>query len=137
MPPRPTRIDSAIGLISDRNGIDWLVAEARPTEHGFSIYLGWPQEEEGQRGVTIILTNDLAEYLCATRARDVRLPIGRTVMIRLRKVLGQDWWRDRDAWWAARADDLATLTLEQFAARHGGSPAAAWLRRKAMVVDAP
>ena len=128
---RPTRLDSAIGEVSDYRGIAWLIAERRATEHGFDLCLGWPVDADGQRGVAIIITQDLADYICATRQRDVALPIGRSTIKRLRRELGLSWLRDRAAWWAERADDLANLTLEQFAQRHGVSGAAACLQRKA------
>lgn len=84
----------------------------------------------GGRGVAVILTVELAHYLHTARPRDVSLPIGGTTVKRLRSELGLKWsW---DEWWAARASDLQTMTLEAFCARHGCSIGAASQRRAAL-----
>lgn len=64
------------------------------------------------------------------RPRDVRLPISRTTIKRLRSALDLSF--DWDAWWAARADDLASMTLADFAERHHCSEGAASQRRAAL-----
>lgn len=119
-----------IGTATDHAGQVWDVRERRPTTHGFDVLIGWPQGEprgRGGRGVAVILTADLARYLTSTRQRDIDLPIGRTAAQRLRTVLGVSWsW---DAWWADRADDLRSMTLEAFCGRHGCSIGAASQRR--------
>lgn len=126
--PRPTRESQAIDHIEDVFGRAWLVRDHRPTGHGFDIATGWP-DEPGRQGATVIVTPALAEYLTATeRLRDVDLPIGQSTIKRLRASL--DLRFDSDAWWAERAADLTSLTLEQFCARHRCSMGAASQRRR-------
>ena len=127
---RPTRRDRRLGEVDDVFNEPWIVAEYRPTEHGFDLALGWPAGGERQ-GAAVILTAALAEYLTdVERPRDVRLPIGRSSITRLRSALELrfDW----DVWWAARSADLETMTLEAFARRHGCSTGAASQRRAAL-----
>jgi len=122
-----------IGLAVDVNGQAWDVREYRPTSHGFSIVIGWPQGESrgrGGRGVAVAPTQALAEYLAFTRLKDIELPIGGTAIKRLRRELGIHW--DWDVWWRSRCDDLLDLTLEEFCARYGCSIGAASQRRTAL-----
>jgi len=127
-----------IAQATDYAGNGWDVRERRPTAHGFDVLIGWPHGEargRGGRGVAVILTAELARYLSATRQRDIDLPIGLTASKRLRGALGVSWsWDD---WWAARQEDLLSMTLEAFCQRHGCSMGAASQRRAAMrsVID--
>lgn len=122
-----------IGTATDWLGGGWDVRERRPTPHGWDILLGWPQDAprgRGTRGVAVVLTAELAEYLSATRQRDIDLPIGMTAAKRLRREIGVTWsW---DAWWAERREDLLSMTLEAFCAKHGCSVGAASQRRAAL-----
>jgi len=119
-----------VGHATDWIGVAWDVRERRETAHGFELMIGWPADEprgQGGRGVAVILTVELAQYLLQTRLRDVDLPIGRTPIKRLRRELEIRWsWDD---WWSARAADLMDMTLEQFCSRHGCSIGAASQRR--------
>lgn len=129
--PRPTRESLAIDHIADIYGERWLVAEYRPTAHGWPLALGWPAGMTGRQARPgVIVTLPLAEYLMATRLRDVVLPIGMTAIKRLRADLDLRWsWDD---WWQARAADLRAMTLEAFCARHGCSIGAASQRRRSL-----
>lgn len=122
-----------IGCATDWQGVAWDVRERRPTRHGFDVLIGWPAGEprgRAGRGVATILTVELAHYLGQTRLRDIDLPIGLTAARRLRRVIGLAWsW---DEWWAKRREDLLSLTLEAFCARHGCSMGAASQRRAAI-----
>lgn len=127
---RPTRESVAIDQIDDINDAPWLVREYRPTEHGFSLALGWPVDLAGPANPRIIITAALAEYLQSVeRPRDITLPIGRSTIKRLRAELELrfDW----DAWWARRAEDLHSMTLSAFCRRHHCSMGAASQRRAA------
>lgn len=119
-----------IGQATDHIGEPWDVREKRPTVHGFDIMIGWPQGElrgQGGRGVAVILSAELANYLINTRQRDIDLPIGLTAAKRLRRELGVEWsW---DTWWADRQTDLHSMTLEAFCQKHGCSMGAASQRR--------
>jgi len=119
-----------IGRATDYAGVEWDVREGRPTKHGFDVLIGWPRGEargKGGRGVATIITAELAQYLQATRLRDTDLPIGMSTVKRMRAEIGVSWsWDD---WWAVRADDLSTMTLEAFCDKHGCSMGAASQRR--------
>lgn len=128
---RPTRDDLAVTAITDLWGEAWLVAEYRETAHDFPIALGWPLLTDGPGNPRVIMTAELAEYLTATeRLRDVDLPVGRTTIKRLRSELELSF--DWDRWWSARSDDLHSMTLEAFCARHRCSMGAASQRRRTM-----
>ncbi len=134
MARRATIIDA----ITDTFGDEWDVREYRPAVHGFDVAIGWPSDQlrgAGQAGgPRVILTEDLVLYLASMRdtpAR-IRLPIGRTAIKRLRRILGHHWRIDRASWWEQRTDDLSDLTLEQFAAKHHVSVAAALNARHAL-----
>lgn len=126
------RTAEIIGQATDHEGKPWDVREKRATSHGFDIMIGWPQGEQrgkGGRGVAVILTAELANYISNTRQRDIDLPICLTAAKRLRRELGVSWsW---DNWWAARQADLHSMTLEAFCLRHGCSIGAASQRRSA------
>lgn len=119
-----------IGHATDYAGVEWDVRERRVTTHGFDVLIGWPSGEargRGGRGVATIITAELAQYLQATRARDVALPIGRSTVGRMRAEIGIRWsWNE---WWTVRFDDLRTMTLEAFCDKHGCSMGAASQRR--------
>lgn len=125
---RQSRADRTIDRVEDVFGQRWLVAEYRPTAHDFAVAIGWP-DEPGPRGKTIVLTAALAEYLQSTeRRRDVSLPVGTTALKRLRAALDLRFdWR---TWWGEREQDLATMTLAEFCARHHCSMGAASQRRQ-------
>lgn len=121
--------------VLDVFGDHWSVSEIRPTAHGWPVYLGRPLLPGGGRprqGNTVVLTGSLAGYL--ERHRDhpgqVDLPISRSVVNRLRRVLGLNWYDDRRAWWEAHSLDLLTMTLAEFARRHGLTEGAVSLAHK-------
>lgn len=71
----------------------------------------------------VIVTPALLRHLERHRQRPaaLALPIGHTAITRLRRLLGHHRQMDAAAWWDERADDLADLTIEAFAAAHGRS----------------
>ena len=119
-----------IGHATDWQGMAWDVRDSRLTEHGFDVLIGWPygaQRGRGGRGVAVIISVELAQYLTQTRLRDIDLPISRSAIKRMRSDIGVKWsWDD---WWAARAADLQSMTLEVFCSLHGCSMGAASQRR--------
>jgi hypothetical protein len=129
---------TVVDCIIDAFGDEWDVREHRPTPHGFDLALGWPTDQlrgpGGAGGPRAILTEDLVIYLAQHRdsPRDIRLPVGRTTLKRLRRILGHHWQIDRAAWWEARTDDLSDLTIEQFCARHEVSAGAVVNARHAL-----
>ena len=89
---RPTRDDIAIDQLTDMAGMDWLVAEYRPTAHGFDLALGWPVDMAGPGNPRAIMTEALMDYLVATaRPRDIDLPVSRSTINRLRRDIGLRW----------------------------------------------
>lgn len=119
-----------IGTATDYKGGTWDVRERRQTAHDFDIFIGWPRNESrgrGGRGVAIIITVELAKHLSQIRQRDINLPIGLTAVKHIRREIGASWSWDR--WWADLSNDLLTMTLEAFCAKHGCSIGAASQRR--------
>jgi len=121
-------IDQEYDVFGDR----WDVREYRDTRYGFPVALGWPHgQPRGAGGIgapRVILTRPLARFLEEHRQKPGKLrdlPFSRTTLKRLRKLLGHHWYRDRAQWWEERIEDLSTLTLEEFARKHGVSPGAA------------
>lgn len=118
------RKSTAIGSAIDIWGSKWDVREDRKTAYGWPVRIGWPAGEPrgkaGAGGPRIIVTDELAAHLESVRAAPGGhgLPIGMTALKRLRRLLGHHRQIDRAEWWADRADDLADLTIEAFAARH-------------------
>ncbi len=127
-----------LATAEDVDGALWDIREARPTPHGFDVQMGWPHGDirgrGGSGGPRVVLTAPLAAYLEVMRERPVRiaLPIGRGAVKRLRRLLGHHAQIDRAAWWEARADDLAEMTIERFAARHEVSVGAVVQARHAL-----
>ena len=119
-----------IGEALDIHGNAWDVRESRETGHGWPLLIGWPQSVQrgrGGQGPTVIATDPLIDYLGANRLKDLDLPIGRTAIIRLRRLAGINWiWDD---WWEARREDLSSMTLENFCSKHKCSIGAASQRR--------
>jgi hypothetical protein len=94
------------------------------------VLLGWPrsvQRGPGGGSPRAILTPRLADYLAAHchAPATIDLPISRTTIKRLRKLLGQDWTLDNEQWWHDHKADLLASTLAQFCQRHGKSQGAA------------
>ena len=118
-----------ISQLPDMFGDIWDVREERPTLHGFNVYLGWPQavpRGQGGGGPRAIITTELAEHLESFRhtPKDIDLPLGKSTIKRLRQVLGHHYRQDRALWWEERLGDLASMTIEDFAQRHGVSQGA-------------
>jgi hypothetical protein len=78
----------------------------------------------------VILSRELRDYLIATRAKDARLPISRTTVKKLRRVLGLHWRHERRQWWESKADELAAMNGRLFAQTYGMSEAAVSIAHK-------
>jgi hypothetical protein len=81
-PKRPAQV-------LDWQGLRWTVCEAYGTAHGFEVYKGHTDAQvlRGQR-LVCVLTPALAGYVRATRAGDLRLPLSRTTLLKMRRTLG-------------------------------------------------
>jgi len=127
-----------IGQVIDAFGDAWDIREERPTSHGFSVYLGWPQavpRGQGGGGPRTIITRELAAYLESHRHnfKDIDLPLGKTAIKRLRRVLGHHYRQDRALWWEERFKDLISMTVEDFSLKHGVSQGAVSQWRKTLI----
>jgi hypothetical protein len=113
-------------IVLDHEGNRWVVTGVRDTPHDFAIYVGYPEGLVPRRdhvsSKAVILTAELKAHLEVhrrSRFDDMRLPLGKQTITRLRKELGHNRYDDAAAWWEARAGDLRSMTLEAFAAKHG------------------
>jgi hypothetical protein len=78
-----------------------------------------------------VVTKPLAKHVRThvQRPHYLPLPVGRKALRRVRQLLEVDhrvWTDARISWWMERLDDLASLSVVKFAARHGANP---WTRR--------
>jgi hypothetical protein len=116
-------------IIPDYSGQPWRVAEARPTVHGWTLYLGRPVGADGgtpRQGATAIPTPEMRDHLAATvqRPSETDLPLSPPAVRRLRRMLALTWRAHRRRWWEEREGDLLALTEDGFAAKHGVSQSA-------------
>lgn len=112
----------------------WDVREERPTVHGWPVLLGWPADSprgQGGGGPRVVPTQELADYFDAHRLApgQMDLPLGRTAIKRLRKLLALDWRKDNAEWWQNHCCELSA-PLEDFAEAHGKSLGAASTHRR-------
>jgi hypothetical protein len=98
----------------------WLVQQTRQTDYDFVIYLGRPREMTGPMGAEVIITPDLASHFerCRRNPGKMGLPLGETVIKRIRGVLGHHRYQDAEIWWLDRLTDLREMTGADFCARH-------------------
>lgn len=112
--------------ITDHWGDPWSVFSARDTIHGWMLYMGRPTCGVPMNrcgGNRAIPTTPLVDYVTRTPLCEVQLPLGRTTIKRLRKLLGLDARLEARQWWEDHADELASMTEAAFAAKYGYSPA--------------
>ena len=118
-PAKAPRLRSG-SFVLDAWDAPWLVDEARPTVHGFAIYLGRPREMTGPMGKETIITAELAAHFEKMRrlpgAMDI--PLGKTTITRIRSVLGHHRYQDAELWWLERLTDLHEMTTADFCVRH-------------------
>lgn len=121
-------------IVKDIWGEEWQLFERRPTPYGFPLLMGRPYPPQsvrgGSGGTGVIMTAPLAAHLRANARRPYEkpLPVGHGAIIRLRESLGighREWDDARIQWWVDRIDDLATLPVPEFVAKHGDHP---WTR---------
>jgi hypothetical protein len=114
-----------IGQCEDWQGEPWDVVEARDCAAGFAVLLGYPSRPDvTMRGrPAIIPTFALVAWLRDNQDRPSSevapvVGISMSVLKRLRGELGMGYRDHQRQWWLDRVDDLATLTIEAFAAKH-------------------
>lgn len=128
-------------IVIDATGAEWDVRSEQPTSLGFSVFRGRPSCEpnnDRRGGPAIIVTAEVLAYLESRRLSPTaetaaQLGIGRTALRRLRSEAGHNRYADISAWWSARLDDLKSLTLEEFSAKHGTTTGATEYWRLALV----
>lgn len=126
-------------IVRDIFGVPWRVRERRPTEYGWDVCVGVPAEYKGPHGQSVVCTPDLAALLDRPSVdgwSDLRLPVSKHVLARLRRMVGVSLSAAREKWWADRIDDLSMLPIEDFAARHGCSVGAVSAARERLLSDA-
>jgi hypothetical protein len=106
--------------VLDAWGDPWRVQQTRQTDFDFAIYLGRPREMTGPMGPEVIITPELAEHFerCRRNPGSLGLPLGQTVIKRIRGVLGHHRHQDAEMWWLERLTDLHEMTTADFCARH-------------------
>lgn len=133
--PHKKTICEVVDFLGDR----WSAYETRPTNHGWAIFLGKPavrnigQDRRG--GNRVILTPELVQYMESIRYKrgaNPQLPICSGAIKRVRKILGFNMDEDRRSWWEEHADELASMTEVEFAAKHELSPSRVSQVNKAM-----
>jgi hypothetical protein len=133
------RTATLIGKAKDAWGDMWDVRESRPTAHGFDILIGWPEGLRGKGfgGPRAIATPQLLAYMeLHSLDRDgsiYDLPVGRTTVRRLRRLMGMNYYEASYDWWIERMPDLALMDGVEFARLHGVHGAAVSIWRKELL----
>jgi len=114
------------GQVRDADNALWDVRDVRPTKHGFDIYYGSPDRaHDTHHGgpLRLIVTKALRDFWWDNRLEShgflFDLPAGRTTLKRARNRLKFNHRDDVREFWTERIDDLATLPIGEFAAKHG------------------
>lgn len=109
-------------VLTDVFGDDWDAKPPIETAHSWGVYKGWPhgwpRGRGGVGGPRWIVTEPLAEYLEATRVKDIDLPIGTTPVKRMRQWIGLHWQDERKSWWENHIVELASISNAEFARRY-------------------
>ncbi len=123
-----------LGEITDIENTLWDVREIRPTKHGFDMHYGTRTSRASNAGKPrLIATIDLMEFWSANGTRRdgllFDLPARRSSLASMRTRIGFNIHDDADAFWEDRLADLASLSSQEFAIRHGVTPCSAASRR--------
>jgi hypothetical protein len=125
MGKRMKRKSTILGQVRDVEGGLWDVRQIRDTKHGFDLLFGSPTPRLGsyRGGLTrLIATQPLIDFWEANRTKHdgvlYDLPAGRTTLKRLRHRLGFHYLDDLSEFWKERLEDLAALSVREFAMRH-------------------
>jgi len=116
----------SLGHVRDVEGSLWDVRDIRTTKHGFDLLFGSPVID-GVSHISglpqLIATQELVEFWEANRTNvpgpRYDLPAGRTTLKRARQRLGFHFPDDLSDFWQERLNDLGTLSVAEFAVRHG------------------
>jgi hypothetical protein len=118
------------GQVRDVDGALWDVRDVRSTKHGFDLYLGSLDGARGRGAVGglphLIVTKELRDYWRDNREKShgvlYDLPAGRSTLRRARTRLRFNQREARREFWMDRVEDLATMPIREFAAKHDVSP---------------
>ncbi|MDQ6733257.1 MAG: hypothetical protein M3Z35_03940 [Nitrospirota bacterium] len=129
-----------IGEVKDVYNHLWDIRDIRDTKHGFDLYFGAPANNHGSyRGglPRLITTNALRDFWHANRTEGhgllFDLPAGRTTLKRARRRLGLNQRNDVTEFWTDRIEDLGSLRMGEFAARHSVDLSMAFHWRKKII----
>lgn len=120
-------------IITDIWGEAWYVREKLETPHGFELLRGIygprrspaaPRRKHTGGLPKVIVTVPLVQHLWTHALESYeahQLPISTETIKNLRRQLGISRSDYRDQWWTDRIEDLRSLPIKQFAAKHGVS----------------
>jgi hypothetical protein len=116
------REKKTICQIRDVHGVNWDVRQIRPTKHGFYLFFGSPAGRPWRSNACIIPTKELRNFWDSNRTRHdgflYDLPIGRSTVKRVRRRLQFNFREDWMKFWQDRMDDLKTMSVREFGAKH-------------------
>jgi hypothetical protein len=123
---RPHTKFPIVGETKDVDGYRWDIRDIRTTRHGFDLYFGTPNNDHGAYreggNRALILTEALLSFWQENRLKGhgflFDLPAGRTTLKRARRKLGLNFLDDRAEFWMDRVEDLGSLSVREFSARH-------------------
>jgi hypothetical protein len=132
--PEPNLKFPKLGEIIDIENTLWDVREIRPTKHGFDMHYGTRASRAyNGRIPRLIATIDLMEFWSANGTRHdgflFDLPASHHSLTSMRARLGFNFFEATAAFWEDRIADLASLSSQEFATRHGVTPCSAASRR--------
>jgi hypothetical protein len=128
-------------IIRDHAGRRWRLADSQVAEvlgRQLTLCRGWKAERKIVRGPpSWIVTAELADFYRSLAGPhmlvdvliDAGLPLFPERIYEHRRQLGLHRMADTDQWWSDRADDLQSLSLAEFAEKHGVHKASAARRR--------
>lgn len=124
---KPKRELPVLFTVNDYKGTLCFITQTRPTNHGFDVLYGYPENKIfGYGPQRLISTRELVDfwekYRTSTEFLTYDLPVGRTTIKRARKRLGFNFRVDTSKFWMDRLEELKTLPVRDFAAKHGVSP---------------
>lgn len=108
---------------TDHEGKLWDVTQARETKHGFDLLMGYRSGPEFNFSPSrVIATAELTAFWeknkCCYEGLTYDLPAGRTTLKRVRQRLGCSFRKDISKFWMDRLEDLKSLKLRDFCAKH-------------------
>jgi len=122
--------------VKDVLGNEWDVHETRETNYGFDLMFGYRSLRVMIGRPELIVTRELMDFWKTNRLRRdgtlFDLPVGRSVLRRIRERFCLDQSKDKVKFWRDRRDELQELPTKDFAALYGLSVNTVCERRRRM-----